>query len=228
VHPASGSEFALKEFRVRHLRLVQQPYFLREIEVMARAFHPAFVHLCGYSLPSSPNGHATILMEYMPRGCLSDILQQAASGTPPLDWDITRQLCVIFGTAGGMRYLHQRKVIQRDLKPDNILLTDRLEPRIADFGLAKLTLSEDATALQMTGKLGTPLYMAPELFAERAYDSKVDVYPFGILTYEVLSGESPFSDVTKLAVLERRVMSGERPQIPERIPACWARLVERC
>jgi serine/threonine protein kinase len=228
VKDQSDQFYALKEIKVSHVNLHQQQYFFREIEVMARAVHPALLRLNGYSLPSPRDANASILMEYMPRGSVLDMFEKVRTGKPPADWDRTHHLSIIFGIAGGIRYLHQRKIIHRDLKADNILLSETLEPRIADFGLSKLTLPDDSKAIQMTGKIGTPLYMAPELFEEKPYDSKVDVYAFGMLTYEILSGETPFPNIPNPIALGKCIVKGTRPPIPQCVPGCWAQLIERC
>ena len=77
------------------------------------------------------------------------------------EFNFARKLIIIFGVAAGMQYLHHMNIIHRDLKPGNILLNDRYEPYIGDFGFSKFTETKNTMKQSMTG--GTPLYMAPEL-----------------------------------------------------------------
>jgi hypothetical protein len=228
VKSRSGSLYALKQVKISHANLQQQQYLLREIETMALATHPCLLQLLGFSLPASRDGMSAIITDFMPRGSLLDLLEQEKAGRKAADWDLTHKICLLIGLAGGIRYLHGRRIMHRDLKADNVLLTETLEPRIADFGLSKLTLPDDPKAIQMTGKIGTPLYMAPELFDGQDYDFKVDVYAFAVLVYEVLSGKTPFADVPNPMQLAGKVLKGVRPGIPESVPGAWAGLIERC
>lgn len=93
--------------------------------------------------------------------------------------------------AQAMQYLHEQKpkVIHRDLKPSNIFLDDALHVRVADFGHARF-LDDDEMAL--TGETGTYVYMAPEVIRCEPYDEKCDVYSFGIILNELLTGNYPY------------------------------------
>jgi serine/threonine protein kinase len=167
-------------------------------------------------------------MEFMPRGSLFELLESEKGGQAPRDWDMTRKLIVILGLAGGMRYLHARKIIHRDLKSENVLLDDSLGPHIADFGLSRIMTGDDPRGLQMTRKIGTPIYMAPEVFQDQPYDQKVDVYAFAILVYEILSSMLPFADISNPVALGVVVTRGTRPPIPAHVPESWVRLIRRC
>ena len=126
----------------------------------------------------------------------------------------------IYQIAEGMKYVHFRKIIHRDLKPTNILVASDGTIKISDFGISKLMTAEEQS---MTKGLGTQKFMAPEIINEEDYDSKVDVYSFGVIVFFILSGgEMPTIKI-------RDICLGKKAEIPssftrfakDLINACW-------
>ena len=199
---------------------------IREIEILKRICHPSLLRLVAFKLPTDADPSTTILTEYMPNGSLFEILEKERVGVAPPEWDATTKTKCILGIAGGVAYLHAQNIMHRDLKSDNILLDANYEVKICDFGLSKIVEGEDAKG--NTQRVGTPLYMAPEMFQNAPYNYTIDAYAFSILLYEILTGLCPFSDTTDPMVLGQRVVSGERPVIPDTVAECYRNLMEAC
>ena len=174
------------------------------------------------------------MTEYLPHGSLKEILSKERSGLLDHDWSPTKKFIILIGIADAMRYLHSKGILHRDLKPENILIDDDYYPRVCDFGLSKCfteALSK-SMKLSMSGKVGTPLYMAPELLQdEDHFGPGVDVYSFAILAYEIVSGVEPFSENGKqisFGKLVKKVLSGDRPKLNEMITEKMKNLLNRC
>ncbi|KAK8838287.1 hypothetical protein M9Y10_035710 [Tritrichomonas musculus] len=104
------------------------------------------------------------------------------------NWSPTKKYIYLLGISDAMRFLHKSGILHRDLKPQNILV---------DFGLSKCFANSLTNSMQfsMTGQIGTPLYMAPEMFEdEEHFGPAVDVYAFALLAYEIVTGKEPFSE----------------------------------
>src|SRR5262249_42886336 len=128
------------------------------------------------------DGHF-IVMEHVPGQTLKALIERA--GPQPLRYviDVGRQLCRALEAA------HRQRVIHRDVKPSNILLTPSGTPKLVDFGLASALMEEMAAS---PGGLGTPLYAAPEQLIDAAsVDSRADVYSLGVTLFEMLTGKRP-------------------------------------
>ena len=205
---------------------------MRELGILATTNHPSILHLVGVKLSHGFDRGATILTPLMRRGDIWQILKNGGRHVPDLN-ATTKTICV-FGIAVGMAYLHSRGIIHRDLKPQNVFLNDDLEPVIADFGLSRIF------ALQMTGSVGSPMYMAPELVTtpqgdedRYRYTGKVDVYSYGMTVLEILSpapsrmwdDRQMVTPQTPLQRLYQRVLNGARPERPDGVSDQYWRLI---
>jgi serine/threonine protein kinase len=158
--------------------------------------------------------------EYLGGGSLFEILSN-----PPGWWTPTRKAQTIAGIVSGMIYIHSCDIIHRDLKPSNILFDDEHRVRIADFGSSRY-YELDVT---MTRSVGTPLYMAPELFTQVAhYTPSVDVYSFGLILYEVVVGDSVLSSPESQRSTYLLLGQGLRPEIPSSVSEGVRDLISRC
>ncbi|XP_075507215.1 receptor-like cytosolic serine/threonine-protein kinase RBK2 [Primulina tabacum] len=155
--------------------------FLSELGIMGHLNHPNTAKMVGYGI----EGGLFLIMELYPRGSLASMLQ---SSKEKLTWDVRYKIAL--GAAEGLLYLHegcQRRIIHRDIKAANLLLADDFEPQICDFGLAKW-LPERWTHLTVSKFEGTFGYLAPEFLMHGIVDEKTDIFAFGVLLLELITG----------------------------------------
>jgi serine/threonine-protein kinase len=195
--------------------------FTREAQAAARVHHPnvVVVYDC-----FSWRGERFIAQEHVDGKDVASVLAQVGRFDPRLAGLVALEM------ARGLEEIHARGIVHRDLKPANILLGRAGETKIADFGIA---LDARGSALTQTGQsLGTPLYMSPEQLRGARVDSRSDVFSFGVVLYEMLTGQRPFAEESPDGTgLVERIEAGRRPPVRKlapKTPRALARLVERC
>ena len=170
------------------------------------------------------NGVKFISMAYVDGGDLTQVMRK--EGRLPLD----RVLHIMRQLAAALRAAHGVNVVHRDLKPQNILLGGGDHVYVTDFGIAK-TLESDRTSVTRTGAvLGTPLYMSPEQVEGKQVDHRSDLYTFGLIFYEMLTGVLPFTGDTTFQLMYQRVHQlPKRPEtvIPD-LPLYLSRICLKC
>ncbi|XP_050890095.1 receptor-like cytosolic serine/threonine-protein kinase RBK2 [Lathyrus oleraceus] len=166
--------------------------FLSELGIIAHVDHPNTAKLVGCCV----DGEMHIVFELSTLGSLGSVLH--GSNKPKLDW--SKRYKVALGIADGLLYLHEnceRRIIHRDIKAENILLTENFEPQICDFGLAKW-LPEQLTHHNVSTFEGTFGYFAPEYFMHGIVDEKTDVYSFGVLLLVIITGRKPVVEMQSI------------------------------
>lgn len=161
--------------------------FKVEVEAIGRVRHKNLVRLLGYC---AEGAHRMLVYEYVDNGNLEQWLHGDVGPCSPLTWEI--RMNIVIGTAKGLTYLHEGlepKVVHRDIKSSNILLDRQWNPKVSDFGLAKLLGSERSYVT--TRVMGTFGYVAPEYASTGMLNERSDVYSFGILLMEIISGRNP-------------------------------------
>lgn len=214
---------ALKVLRPELAAALGAQRFLREIKIIARLQHP-------HILPLYDSGEASGFLYYvMPFMAGPSLRDKLSSGQLPLN-DIIR---ILRDVVDALVMAHGEGVVHRDIKPDNVLLSGR-SAVVADFGVAK-ALSEatgkrgDATTAGMA--LGTPAYMAPEqAAADPDIDHRADIYSFGVLAYELLTGRPPFTGMPPQQILAAQVTTPPEPvsRYREGCPGPLQDLVMKC
>jgi serine/threonine protein kinase len=220
----TGKQVVVKQMKNRKSELNQEKNFNREVLILATVNHPAVLHLIGYTKWSFLNGAAPrMVLPFMSGGSLDEMIALERTEKAPEKWTVTKKLISLLGIASGMMFLHESSIIHRDLKLENVLLDEKLEPRVCDFGFSKVV--DMTRARQQSMICGTGRFMAPELHEERPFDFKVDVYAYAMVMFEVLTGIIPFENVTNEAKMGEQVMDGIRPAFPETLPAPFQELI---
>ncbi|MCA9654289.1 MAG: tetratricopeptide repeat protein [Myxococcales bacterium] len=201
---------AIKLIRRDRSRSTTAEGMLREAQAMARLSHPNVVQV--YEAGEHAGG-VFVAMELVEGQTLREWLEGAGAGVPWRD-----RLARVIEAGRGLAEAHRAGVVHRDLKPDNVLLTARGEAKVSDFGLAGLltqaeVLPASASSLERlactAGVGGTPLYMAPEVFAGLPADHRSDQFGFCVMAHEAVLGVRPFEGSTYRA-LEEAVTTGRR------------------
>ncbi|ONK73287.1 uncharacterized protein A4U43_C04F29360 [Asparagus officinalis] len=165
--------------------------FISEIEILTTLRHKNIVSIVGFCFG---NNHLILVYDLLPRGSLEENLHGDKEDMRVINW--TERYKIAVGVAEALDYLHSdsstQPVIHKDVKSSNILLSDDFEPQLSDFGLA--TWASASQSLTMCSDVaGTFGYLAPEYFMYGRVDEKIDVYAFGIVLLELLSGRKPIS-----------------------------------
>ncbi|EFJ17430.1 hypothetical protein SELMODRAFT_114843, partial [Selaginella moellendorffii] len=178
-----GSEVAIKKLTVtsKHGEL----QFLNEVKAISNVQHRNLVRLLGCSTEGTER---LLVYELLKNNSLENALFGPVE--KPLSWETRHN--ILLGTARGLAYLHedsQIRIVHRDIKPSNILLDEFYEAKIADFGLARLFESSHQLEVLTTKAAGTYGYMAPEYALNGQLSDKIDVYSYGIVILETVSGK---------------------------------------
>ncbi|KAK2985309.1 hypothetical protein RJ640_024305 [Escallonia rubra] len=180
----NGKEVAVKQLKAGSGQGERE--FQAEIEIISRVHHKHLVSLVGYCMTGSQR---LLVYEFVPNNTLEFHLHE--KGRPTMDW--STRLRIALGSAKGLAYIHEDchpKIIHRDIKASNILLDFNFEAKVADFGLAKFT-SDVATHIS-TRVMGTFGYLAPEYAASGQLTEKSDVFSFGVMLLEMITGRRPY------------------------------------
>ncbi|XP_021850576.1 uncharacterized protein [Spinacia oleracea] len=198
--------------------------FWNEAKKLADLHHPNVVAFYGVVV-DGPGGSVATVTEYMVNGSLRTALQKNEKNL-----DKRKRLLIAMDVAFGMEYLHSKNIVHFDLKSDNLLvnLRDPHRPicKVGDLGLSKVKCQ----TLISGGVRGTLPWMAPELLngSSSLVSEKVDVFSFGIVMWELLTGEEPYADLHYGAIIGGIVSNTLRPPVPESCDPEWRSLMERC
>ncbi|CAI5746266.1 unnamed protein product [Peronospora destructor] len=213
-----GKSVAVKLLICQELRSDILNEFQSEVEIMSVLRHPNICRLLGACMEPP---HRALVVELLQRGSLWGVLRMNRKS---IDQEMRSRF--IYDTAKGMSYLHhfERPILHRDLKSPNLLVDKNFNIKLSDFGLARVK----AHVQTMTGNCGTVQWMAPEVLGNQKYTEKADVFSFGIVIWEIVTGECPYDGMSQiqaaLGVLNRNL----RPNIPRDCPPFFSRLMKAC
>ncbi|KAI3443785.1 hypothetical protein Pfo_000450 [Paulownia fortunei] len=197
----NGKEVAVKQLKAGSGQGERE--FQAEVEIISRVHHKHLVSLVGYCITGTQR---MLVYEFVPNNTLEFHLH--GKGRPVMDW--STRLKIALSAAKGLAYLHEDchpKIIHRDIKASNILLDYNFEAKVADFGLAKFT--SDANTHVSTRVMGTFGYLAPEYASSGKLTEKSDVFSFGVMLLELITGRRPVN--TDQSFLDDSLVDWARP-----------------
>jgi serine/threonine protein kinase len=206
-HELAKSENAIERFR-------------REAAATAKLRHPNIVTV--YDFAALPDGRMYLVMELLGGPTLEKRLEEGGVFEPHAALETLRPVC------RALSALHRSGVVHRDIKPSNIVLPDPEDPydavKVVDFGIARL---RDAKGAKLTGKsiLGTPEYLSPEVIEGDEADERTDIYSVGVIAYQMLAGQLPFTGSTSGAILLQHLTKTPKP--PSALNAALGEAIDR-
>lgn len=174
----------------RHMADLAHPNVLPILDICDRREGPYFV------------------MPFLERGSLGAMIGPRVRVPPE------QALRIALGVARALRFAHEKGITHRDLKPDNVLVDGQGQPYLADFGLARTTFNDSVVDVRASQREGTAPYMAPEIVRGEAGDTRCDIYSWGAMIYEVLSGRRPYEGASAQAVFDRVLAGPPEPLGP--------------
>lgn len=229
------------------------PDFEQEVKILEGLSHPNIASLLCYAKDKRKSQIVMELMDGDLCQLMTKRLQGNEFGKREFPFEILEAIDIMLQIGEGMLYLHEMKIVHRDLKSMNILVrqmkacemeTEYLQVKVADFGLSK-TKKSSMTYSNQTRNVGTTRWMAPEVISKPVdakiqgevttdgntklmnYPFKSDIYSFGMVCYEILTGDIPFSKLSNEMVKEK-ILNGHHPELPNHCPPILKRLIKKC
>lgn len=212
-----ANKYVLKKINISKMNTRCKEDALNEVRFLSKLEHPNIVKYYDSFIEEE---HLYIVMEYCEGGDLSKFLRshQDCHLKEELVWKYIIQMCQ------GLSFIHQKKILHRDIKAMNIFISSDDQIRIGDLGVAKAL--QNHHSLSRT-TVGTPLYMSPEICEERSYNEKSDIWALGCVIYEICAFKHPFEAKT-FTSLVGKIVSGQYAPIPSIYSKELAALVDAC
>ena len=198
--------------------------FATELAIMVKLRSPRIVSV--YGVVTTDSSWLGLVVEY----CAGGDLREALDADDAASIDEAQRRSWLSDIALGMAYLYSKGVEHRDLKALNVLLDGARRCKVTDFGLSKSeSLATAATQATAGGDAkGTPAYMAPELLQHNIFTEKGDVYAYGMIVFEVLTGDTPWSGLNQMQIMMQVCIQKDRPKLDGGAPADLVALMQRC
>jgi serine/threonine protein kinase len=217
----NGLDVAVKRFK----GVPNSKEFQRELSIMSLMHHPNLLRCYG----GFADSHKDVYYLVMDR--MDTDLHRALQAHPEDPENnyyrigFGEALKMALALSRGLEHLHNCGLIHRDLKSVNMLIDRDYNVKLCDFGLSRVVATKKGN--NMTGNVGTVSWIAPEVFDNQPYDSKADIYSFGIIMWELYTKQTPFADVNAFEI-PRVVTRGDRPPIPKEMPKDYVKLMKQC
>jgi len=196
--------------------------FRREAQAAGKIDHPHIVRI--FDVGEEPStGEMYIVMEYLSGSSLEQMIQQDGLS-------LDQAVDVIGQVAAGLDAAHEHGLVHRDVKPSNVLFTQGGTAKIVDFGI---TLVESSALTQDMTALGTPAYMSPEQVSGKTLDARADLFSLGVLSYEILTGQKPFTGTDAISIAfsiahtDAAPISEANPQLPRALDDVFERMLAK-
>ena len=204
--------------------------FTRTLAILMRISAPTILRFHGFSpVDFQDHDSLTIFTDFAANGSLAEMINNEENVMCPPEYDATQKQIILCGIAHGMMILHSHGVLHRDLNPNNVLLDAHFHPLITGFSLSKFINPSSPRRNSMSG-CGTIAYMAPEVIEGTDYGIESDVFSFGILMFEVITGQRAFDAKSMRNLFEHhsKVLHGYRPTFTVPVKPSLRSLIERC
>jgi len=215
-----GKDVAVKMPNRQKLSKEELESFRHEVQMMRRIFHPNVVLFLG----ACSNENCLMFVTELMEGDLEHLIRN-----PNIKLSFTEKIKLAKDAALGMNWLHGiNSIIHRDLKPANLLYDKNRNVKVTDFGFCQFK-PRDQLLKDKRGPKGTALYMAPEVMTGRPFDERADVYSFGPILWEILTGKELFEQYEEWDEFQEAICDrNERPEIPADCPPALASLMQKC
>lgn len=192
--------------------------FKHEAQSAARLSSPSIINIFDVC---EEEGKSFIVMEYVEGKTLKDLLEEKGRLSPH------KAVCIAEDIAAGLSHAHRRNIIHCDIKPHNILITENMHPKIADFGIARMI--SNMTMVYTNSVIGSVHYLSPEQASGKPVTAQSDIYSLGIVLYEMLTGHVPFDGNTAVAVAMMHVEKTPPPlsTYVDGLPVCLQHVIDK-
>jgi serine/threonine protein kinase len=214
----TGQRVAVKTFKMESKERKEQ--VLNEVRALVMA--EACPNLITWYGSFADRGNVIVVLELADLGCLKNLMKRVGQGR-----QVAPEHCayITASTIGGLKFLHDRRIVHRNVKPENILHNSSGEVKLTDFGFSR---SLDATVAMAGTQIGTQIYMAPEMCMGQDYSFSIDIWSYGLVLYEVATGTFPFPPLSNFAVLFQSICEDPEPRLSPDYPMPMQEFLALC
>ena len=216
----NGKYVAIKKFNIKERHHVKYSLnkFVKEINIISNLRHPNIVLYIGASIN---NNEYYMISEYICKGSLFDYLH-----VQKYKLTESQQISIAYEVAIALRYLHSRKITHCDLKSSNLLVLENMKIKVSDFGLSRL--KNIFSVSENKGRIGTSHWMPPEIMKAKKYEESSDVYSYGMILWELITGDIPYYGMTPNQIIGLVADFGKIVEMPKEGNLALRNLIKNC